>query len=101
MTPMRRVVFGLGSNLGGRLSMLRAAYTLLAYAFDGRVEPSRVRWTAPVGPPQPTFANAAVLAHTDAPPEALLSIALRVEARLGRVRTQRWGPCLRLNLEKC
>jgi 2-amino-4-hydroxy-6-hydroxymethyldihydropteridine diphosphokinase len=92
MTPMRRVVFGLGSNLGGRLSMLRAAYTLLAYAFDGRVEPSRARWTAPVGPPQPTFANAAVLVHTDAPPEALLSIALRAEARLGRVRAERWGP---------
>lgn len=89
---MRRVVFGLGSNLGGRVSMLRAAFDLLAYAFEGNVRESRVRRTTAVGPPQPDFENAAVLATCDAPPEALLSIALRIEEKLGRTRTTRWGP---------
>jgi 2-amino-4-hydroxy-6-hydroxymethyldihydropteridine diphosphokinase len=89
---MRRVVFGLGSNLGGRFSMLRAAHDLFAYGFDGHVRDSRVRLTAPVGPPQPDFANAAILLRTDAPPEALLSIAMRIEEKLGRVRRERWGP---------
>ncbi|MBL8683081.1 MAG: 2-amino-4-hydroxy-6-hydroxymethyldihydropteridine diphosphokinase [Myxococcales bacterium] len=89
---MRRVVFGLGSNLGGRFSMLRAAHDLFAYAFDGNVTDARVRITAPVGPVQPDFANCAVLVRSDAPPEALLSIALRLEEKLGRERSVRWGP---------
>ncbi len=89
---MRRVVFGLGSNLGGRFSMLRAAHDLFAYAFDGNVTDARVRITKPVGPVQPDFANCAVLVRSDAPPEALLSIALRLEDKLGRERTVRWGP---------
>lgn len=89
---MRRVVFGLGSNLGGRFSMLRAAHDLFAYAFDGHVQDSLVRITAPVGPAQPDFLNAAVLVRSDAPPEALLSMAMRIEEKLGRERTVRWGP---------
>jgi 2-amino-4-hydroxy-6-hydroxymethyldihydropteridine diphosphokinase len=89
---MRRVVFGLGSNLGGRFSMLRAAHDLFAYAFDGHVQSSRVRVTVPVGPAQPDFLNAAVLVRSDAPPEALLSMAMRIEEKLGRERSVRWGP---------
>ncbi len=89
---MRRVVFGLGGNLGGRFSMLRATHDLFAYAFDGHVRDSRVRITAPVGPAQPDFANAAVLVRSDAPPEALLSLAMRIEEKLGRKRAERWGP---------
>lgn len=72
--------------------MLRAAHDLFAYAFDGNVWDSRVRLTTPVGPAQPDFCNAAILVRTDAPPEALLSIAMRIEQQLGRVREERWGP---------
>lgn len=72
--------------------MLRAAHDLLGYAFDGQVQSSLVRVTAPVGPAQPDFLNAAVLVRSDALPEELLSIAMRIEEKLGRERSVRWGP---------
>lgn len=56
------------------------------------VRASKLYATAPLGPPQPDFLNAAVLVHTTLDPEALLDVLLAVEAGLGRVRHERWGP---------
>jgi len=53
---------------------------------------SRVYETAPVGPPQPDYLNAALLVETDLAPEALLDALLAVERELGRERRARWGP---------
>jgi 2-amino-4-hydroxy-6-hydroxymethyldihydropteridine diphosphokinase len=53
---------------------------------------SRVYETAPVGPAQPDFLNAAALVTTDLPPERLLDALLAIEASLGRARRERWGP---------
>jgi 2-amino-4-hydroxy-6-hydroxymethyldihydropteridine diphosphokinase len=53
---------------------------------------SRVYATAPVGPPQPDFLNAAVLCAYEGTPESLLDALLAIEVRLGRVRGERWGP---------
>jgi 2-amino-4-hydroxy-6-hydroxymethyldihydropteridine diphosphokinase len=84
---------GLGANLGDRLSNLQAAVDLLAAREGiGVLRSSRVYETTPVGPPQPDFLNAVLEVRTSLPPRALLRACLEVEAALGRVRGERWGP---------
>jgi len=91
---MARVFIGLGSNLGNRERNLNAA--LAALREEGLIRPVRVSRflaTSPVGgPPQPDFLNAVAEAETDLPPEQVVQALLAVESRLGRVRTERWGP---------
>lgn len=82
-------VVGIGSNLGSREALLRAAIALLGREV---VAVSRLYRTPPLGPPQPEFLNAAVRVRTELSPLALLSELQRVEAQLGRVRRERWGP---------
>lgn len=53
---------------------------------------SRVYETAPVGPAQPDFLNAALLVRWSRELDALLASLLEVEASFGRVRAERWGP---------
>ncbi len=87
---------GLGSNLGNRLQILKAALTMLdteeRIAVD-KVSP--VYETSPLGGPrQGPFLNACALLKTSLPSEELLSKMLNIEDRLGRVREERWGPRL-------
>jgi 2-amino-4-hydroxy-6-hydroxymethyldihydropteridine diphosphokinase len=84
---------GLGSNLGDRLETLRRA-TALLHATHGLevVGSSRVYETEPVGPPQPAYLNAVLEVRTTLEPRELLDACLAVEAELGRVRAERWGP---------
>lgn len=88
-----RAVVGLGSNLGDRLALLRAA----AARLPGVVAASSIYETAPVGPPQPDYLNAAVLVERPGAARAeearaLLETMLEIERGLGRVRAGRWGP---------
>jgi len=86
-----RAVVGFGSNLGDRLATMRAALAELARV--ARVEAtSRVYESAAVGPPQGDYLNAAALVTWDGEPEALLDAMLAIEAKLGRVRREKWGP---------
>ena len=86
-----RVVVGFGSNLGDRLATMRAALAELARV--ARVEAtSRVYESPAVGPPQGDYLNAAALVTWEGEPEALLDALLRIEAKLGRVRREKWGP---------
>jgi 2-amino-4-hydroxy-6-hydroxymethyldihydropteridine diphosphokinase len=87
-----RAVIGFGANLGDRLGAMRAALAELAVV--ARVErTSHVYATAPVGPPQPEYLNAAALVAWEGTSEALLEALLGIEARLGRVRgAERFGP---------
>jgi 2-amino-4-hydroxy-6-hydroxymethyldihydropteridine diphosphokinase len=85
------VVIGLGSNLGDRKGMLELALSRLAeMARIDRV--SAIYATAPIGPPQPDYLNAAVRLTTHAPPLALLAQLLEIERMAGRERRVRWGP---------
>lgn len=84
-----RVVVGLGSNLGDRLGTLREAVARLRAVADVRAL-SRVYATAPIGPPQPDYLNAAALVEWNAPLEDLLTALLRIEHDMGRVRRERW-----------
>jgi len=87
-----RAVVGLGSNLGDRRAMLQAA--IVEIGRIARVERvSQVYETAPVGgPPQGDYLNAAVLVEWPGDALGLLDALLAVEASLGRVRAERWGP---------
>ncbi len=86
-----RAVIGFGANLGDRLAALRAA--LAEVARVARVErTSHVYATAPVGPPQPEYLNAAALVAWEGTAEALLEALLGIEGKLGRVRGERFGP---------
>jgi 2-amino-4-hydroxy-6-hydroxymethyldihydropteridine diphosphokinase len=86
-------ILGLGSNHGDRLANLQAAVDAL------QAEPglwvtasSRVWETKPVGgPPQPDYLNGVIRVETDLSARDLLDVARRVEARMGRVRKERWG----------
>ena len=85
---------GLGANLGDPPAAIAAA--LRALEAGGRVTISAVSSlyrTAPWGPvPQPDYANACALAATDLAPRALLAEIKAIEAALGRVPGERWGP---------
>jgi 2-amino-4-hydroxy-6-hydroxymethyldihydropteridine diphosphokinase len=86
-----RAVVGLGANLGDRLATMRAAMRELGRMT--RVEKtSHVYATAPVGPPQPEFLNAAALVLHEGAPEQLLDVLLAIEVGLGRTRREKWGP---------
>jgi 2-amino-4-hydroxy-6-hydroxymethyldihydropteridine diphosphokinase len=85
------VVVGLGANLGSREATIASAIGLLGTRAE-IVARSRLYVTPPLGPPQPEFLNAAVRVRTALDPRELLAHAQWVEAQLGRVRRERWGP---------
>jgi 2-amino-4-hydroxy-6-hydroxymethyldihydropteridine diphosphokinase len=88
---MLDAVVGLGSNLGDcRATLAQAAQEL--ETFGQVVSRSAVYETEPVGPPQPRYLNAAVRLRTELAAGPLLEALLSVEAKLGRVRRERWGP---------
>ena len=91
---MARAYIGLGSNLGDREAALRSAVEALGRTPGIRVvRVSAFIETVPVGgPPQPSYLNAAAEIETDLPPRRILECLLEIESRLGRVRTEHWGP---------
>jgi 2-amino-4-hydroxy-6-hydroxymethyldihydropteridine diphosphokinase len=83
-------VVGIGSNLGDRLVIVQRAVERLAVS--GPVRCSAVYESPPLGPPQPTYLNAAARLDWGGSPRALLERLLAVEQSFGRVRGERWGP---------
>jgi 2-amino-4-hydroxy-6-hydroxymethyldihydropteridine diphosphokinase len=87
---------GLGSNLGERESLLKAAIEQLAQLPETRLgRVSSLYDTAPVGElDQPNFLNAVAQLETALTARQLLWNLLLIERRLGRVRhaAQRYGP---------
>ncbi|HVY48611.1 MAG TPA: 2-amino-4-hydroxy-6-hydroxymethyldihydropteridine diphosphokinase [Minicystis sp.] len=86
----RRVVIGLGANLGDRAGAIEAAVRALAAEPGiGVAARSGVYETAPVGgPPQGDYLNMAVLARSRLGARALVERLLAIEAALGRVRRE-------------
>jgi 2-amino-4-hydroxy-6-hydroxymethyldihydropteridine diphosphokinase len=93
---LRRMVLGLGSNLGDRAGNIARAVNALAAA-----EGVRLLGTAPLyetppfgGPAQGDYLNSAALVETALAPREVLALALDVERSLGRLRPDpvRWGP---------
>lgn len=82
-----RVVVGLGANLGDRLATLASAVRALAEVTKV-LAVSRIYETAPIGPLQPMFLNAAIYVECTLEPLALLTETRRVEAAFGRCRAR-------------
>jgi len=86
----RRVLLGLGSNLGERRRTLKEAVDSLprVTAVSGVYE------TEPMGGPagQRKYLNLVVAIESDATPRQLLGMCHRLESAAGRVRGERWGP---------
>jgi 2-amino-4-hydroxy-6-hydroxymethyldihydropteridine diphosphokinase len=86
----------LGSNLGDRLSTLRAAVRRLGAAPGVRVAAVSPVYEAAAHTlagqaPQPDFLNAVARLETGLEPAALLHVLLEVEETLGRRRAERWA----------
>jgi 2-amino-4-hydroxy-6-hydroxymethyldihydropteridine diphosphokinase len=85
----------LGSNLGDRAAMLRAAIGKLnAVAGTKVVKVSRFLDNPAIGGPvdSPSFLNAAAEVETDLKAESFLKLLLSIEQSLGRFRQEKWGP---------
>jgi 2-amino-4-hydroxy-6-hydroxymethyldihydropteridine diphosphokinase len=97
---LRTAYLSLGSNLGDRAANLRAALAQLAAA--GRLlTASDLYETQPVDfpddvsddfPGQPWFLNCVAAIETEMTPRELLTLALRIEAEMGRLRMKEKGP---------
>jgi 2-amino-4-hydroxy-6-hydroxymethyldihydropteridine diphosphokinase len=89
-----RAFIGLGSNLGEREQAIRSALEAIAdLPQTDLVRVSSLYDTEPVGEvDQPNFLNAAAMVDTELDARQLLWNLMLIEKRLGRVRTQPWGP---------
>ena len=85
---------GLGSNLGEREAMIRQALEeITRLPATQLLRASSLYDTEPAGEvDQPNFLNAVAQIDTELTARQLLWNLLLIEKRLGRVRTQRWGP---------
>lgn len=91
------VLIAIGSNRrhprhGSPANVVRAAVRAMAEARISVDAVSRLYHTAPLGPPQPAFVNAAVVARTSLRPERLLALLKRIERRFGPKGKIQWGP---------
>lgn len=91
---MTDAYLGLGSNLGDREAMLRAAIAALDATPNVRVTAiSSLYETPPWGPvPQGPYLNACIALDTTLSPRELLTLCLTIERDHGRERAIRWGP---------
>lgn len=91
MDHIRRVVIGLGSNLGERAQNIDSAVSLLREDHDMHVmKISPLYETAPEGgADQPAYLNGAVLVLTSLDAGEIMARTLKIEAALGRVRAEK------------
>jgi 2-amino-4-hydroxy-6-hydroxymethyldihydropteridine diphosphokinase len=93
---VRRIVIGLGSNLGDRLGTITTAVDQLRTHRGVHVLKRSPLYETPAagGPPQGDYLNGAVLIVTAEPARGILDWLLAIERSLGRVRpdAERWGP---------
>ena len=91
---MPSVFIGIGSNLGDRQKNCLRAVELMDRMADCRIT-GYSDWylTKPVGVEgQEWYVNGVVSLTTDISPQDLLKRLLKIEANMGRVRNERWGP---------
>jgi len=88
------VYLGLGTNLGDRTANINRA-------IDGLTEEVLITAVSPVYETdawgvveQPDFLNMCVAGETNLSPNSLLMFVKKLESRLGRITSERWGPRL-------
>ncbi len=83
----------LGTNEGDRIANLTSALSYIEKEAVTVLQISKIYETAAWGnTDQPSFLNQVVLLETALDPEELLSVLLKIEMELGRIRKQKWGP---------
>jgi len=90
------VLVALGSNRchgrhGSHRAVVRAAVAALQAGGLAVLKVSPVIDTAPIGPSDRRFANAALIGRWAGTPQALLDLLKQTEAAFGRRRGRRWG----------
>lgn len=90
---MTQCLVGFGANLGTPQAMLQQVLQQIGLHWNVEAV-SELLETKAIGGPidQPSFHNAAILATTALSPREALADLLRIEAELGRIRRERWGP---------
>jgi 2-amino-4-hydroxy-6-hydroxymethyldihydropteridine diphosphokinase len=92
MMPINIVILALGTNLGDRLSNLRAAIAALPPTVTV-FEQSYIYETLPWGvTDQPSFLNMVITGETHQKPQELLKNLKELETQLGRVPSTHYGP---------
>ena len=91
---LTRAALGIGGNLGDTKQNLINVISNLAHQLDVEVLlVSKLYKTPPWGKTdQPAFLNACILLETSLSARQLLDKCLDIEQKLGRVRSERWGP---------
>jgi 2-amino-4-hydroxy-6-hydroxymethyldihydropteridine diphosphokinase len=90
---MSTAYIGIGSNLGNRQYHCLKAIELIERSGQKISKISSLYETEPWGVrKQPAFINMAVEIETGLPPRELLILCKRIEKRMGRKKTVRWGP---------
>ncbi len=94
MTRWAPAFVGAGANLGEPIRQIGRARDALQRSPGVRLlRSSSFYRTQPVSPvAQPPFVNSVFALECGLDPSALLSLLLRVEEGMGRVRKERWGP---------
>ncbi|WP_456397280.1 2-amino-4-hydroxy-6-hydroxymethyldihydropteridine diphosphokinase [Desulfurobacterium sp.] len=90
---MAKVLLCIGTNLGNRKNNIERALNAID-KYAGRVlKTTEIMETKPFGVTrQPYFLNIGVLIETEHPPFLLLDILKKLEKKIGRYPTYRWGP---------
>lgn len=89
---MKNVFISIGSNLGDKIANCREAVEELA-KFSKVDKLSSLYETEPVGKEnQPNFINSAIEIETNLSAYELLIYLKSIEEKMGRVRTEKWGP---------
>ncbi|RYE58409.1 MAG: 2-amino-4-hydroxy-6-hydroxymethyldihydropteridine diphosphokinase [Sphingobacteriales bacterium] len=87
-----KVYLLLGSNMGARLQLLEDAIKNINLQIGEVVEKSSMYETAAWGKTdQPGFLNIAIAVNTLLSPIEVLTKALEIETKLGRIREEKWG----------
>jgi len=89
------IIIGLGGNIGDVRSAFEQAVAALGQNAGLEIcARSSLYRTAAVGPEQPSYLNAAIMATVETSARDLLSLCHQIEAASGRNRSkeERWGP---------
>lgn len=85
----------LGTNLGDRFQNLLTAKNELEMSLGKITSKSGIYETAAWGiTNQPSFLNQVLRIETNKSPNKTLKMILNIEAKMGRIREQKWGPRL-------
>jgi 2-amino-4-hydroxy-6-hydroxymethyldihydropteridine diphosphokinase len=86
-----KYVISLGSNLGDRLEILKAAVESIRAVAQIQAVSSFYETNPVGGPEQPDYLNAVLIGSSNLSPELLLTELQKIESAAGRTREIRWG----------